>query len=221
MSIFICFCELDYTLSGLGPGCFSTGRKDVHFFQFSLELWRRFAGQKTVENMFDRFGAFRVDLRLSILAAPVADKVLILERAFALLEQATFAHCDILAQRLALGLGESREPGQVNFAAEIAGVQALFLELDDHAQAFQQTDVSDTVQRIAGEPAQGFGQDHVDLVLFASFNHLHESRSCGIFDAANPVVGKDTGHLLSDLNTAEIAARSKPVRLLHSRPGAP
>ena len=33
------------------------------------------------------------------------------------------------------------------------------------------------------------------LWFFASFNHLHESRSCGIFDAANPVVGKDTGHL--------------------------
>lgn len=114
----------------------------MFFFQFCLKLRRRFAREKAVEDMFDRFGPFRVDLRLSILAAPVADKVLILERALAFLEQAAFAHCDVLAQRLALGLGESREPGQVDFAAEITSVQAFFLELDDHAQAFQQTDVS-------------------------------------------------------------------------------
>ena len=79
--------------------------------------------------------------------------------------------------------------------AKAAGIQALFLELDDHAQAFQQPDVADAVQRIAGKPAQRFGQDHVDFMLFAGFDHLHKARPRGILDAADPVVGKNTGHL--------------------------
>ena len=94
----------------------------MHLFQLGLELRRGLAGQKPVEDMLDRFGPLGVDLRLPIRAAPVTDKVLVLERAFPFLEQAALAHCDVLTQRFALGLGKGREPGQVDLAAEIASV---------------------------------------------------------------------------------------------------
>ena len=32
-------------------------------------------------------------------------------------------------------------------------------------------------------------------MLFAGFDHLHESRSRSVLDAADPVVSKNTGHL--------------------------
>ena len=167
----------------------------MHLFQLDLELRRGLAGQKPVEDMFDRFGPLGVDLRLPIRAASVADEVLVLERAFPFLEQAALAHRDVLAQRFTLGLGKGRKPGQVDLTPQVAGVQPLFLELDDHAQAFQQPNVTDAVQCVAGESAQRFSQDHVDLVLFAGFDHLHKARPRGVLDAADPVVGEDSGHL--------------------------
>lgn len=191
----VLFVAQDVLDRGLGPGGFAAWGKNVHLFQFGLELRRGLAGQKAVEDILDRFGSFGVDLWLAIRAAPVADEVLVLERAFPLLEQAAFTHRDVLAQRFALGLGKGRKPGQVDLTAQVAGIQALFLELNDHTQTFQQPDIADAVQCVAGEAAQGLDQDHVDLVLFAGFDHLHKARPRGVLDAADPVVGKNTSHL--------------------------
>ena len=145
--------------------------------------------------MLDRFGPLRVNFRLSIRTAAVADEMFVLEGAFAFFVQPALTHGDILAQGFALSLGKGGEPGQINLASQFASVETFFFEHDDHAQAFEQPDIADAVQRIAGEPAQRLCKDHVDLVLFAILYHLHKTGSCGVLDAADTVVSVNPSHL--------------------------
>ena len=69
----------------------------------------------------------------------------------------------VLGKGLRFLLCKGRHDGQKNFALGIHRINIFFLEVHGNVLFFQLTDVFQAIQRIAGESADGLGNDHVDL----------------------------------------------------------
>ena len=100
----------------------------------------------------------------------------------------------ILADGFAFGLGEGTHDGCQHFAVFIQSVDALFLELNRNAEAFQEPDIVQTVYGVSGKSGDGLHQDQVDFLLLALPNHLEEFRTLGSFCAGDALICEDTGH---------------------------
>ena len=75
----------------------------------------------------------------------------------------------------------------------MVAVDALFLEVDIDIQVAQKTDILEAVDGIAGEAADGFGQDEVNRPALTGSDHAVEL--IPLFDACprNALVGIDAG----------------------------
>ena len=178
-----------------GPGRPPSGREDAVAFQSGRDLARRVPAQEAVEDAGDDSRPLRLDFRFSTGALAVAQEVAVVEGELPFLVLPPLSHRDILADGFALRLSEGAEPGEVDFAADVAGVQSLLFKLYRHIQAFEQPDVGDGIEGVAGEAAQGFGENEVDFVPLAFLDHSHEFGADGVFGPADAPVGKDTGAL--------------------------
>jgi hypothetical protein len=83
----------------------------------------------------------------------------------------------VLRKALALLLGQRRHNGQEHFALGIHRVDVLFFKINGNIFLFELTDVFQAVQRVAGEPADGLGDHHVDVpAMHSSIMRLNSSR---------------------------------------------
>ena len=80
-----------------------------------------------------------------------------------------------------------------DFSFGIHRVDVFLLEIDRNALFLQQANVFQAVQRIPGKPADGLGNDHIDLTGCTSVNHA--IKLCTLFrvGAGNAIIGEDTG----------------------------
>ena len=91
-------------------------------FQLCCDLFQRLPIQIAVEDPGDHSSAFRFDLRFSIRTFPVAQEVAVMKGKLSLFILPPLSHSHILADGFAFRLSEGAEPGEVNFAADIAGI---------------------------------------------------------------------------------------------------
>ncbi len=91
-------------------------------------------------------------------------------------------------------LGDRREDSQHQLAIHGKGVDVLFLEEDSHSSFLEHPDIMEGVDGVPSESGDGFGDDHVNLVVQAIVDHPHEIRPFVGFGSSGGFVGVDVHH---------------------------
>ena len=99
----------------------------------------------------------------------------------------------VLGNAAAFLLCKRSEKGQHQLAVVGQGVNVLLLELYLDAQLLQVPDRFQQVHRVSGKPADGFGEDDVDLSRLAVIQQPFEFRPAVDGCTGDEVVGVDTG----------------------------
>ena len=99
---------------------------------------------------------------MSVCPAPISEQALVLENHLSLLRALFLAPSDIGTDILRFTLCDTAVDCDVEFRAGLVAVNALFLKIDIDIQVTQKTDILEAVDGIAGEAADGFGQDEID-----------------------------------------------------------
>ena len=101
----------------------------------------------------------------------VPKKPLAVDLDFPLLVAVLEPHLHVLAQGLAFLLGEGSHDRQQDFTLGVHGTNALFFKEHGNVLILQLANVIQAVHGISGEPADGLGDDHVDVAGHALVNH--------------------------------------------------
>ena len=96
----------------------------------------------------------------------------------------------VLGNCLRLLLCDGREGIEQHLISEGQGVDSLFLKLHPHAEQFQLPDIFQRLLGVSGETGDGFGDDQVDLVLFAHLDHSLEFGAVLCVHAREPFVSE-------------------------------
>ena len=96
----------------------------------------------------------------------------------------------VLGNCLRLLLCDGREGIEQHLISEGQSVDSLFLELHPHAEQFQLPDIFQRLLGVSGEAGDGFGDDQVDLVLFAHLDHSLEFGAVLCVHARQPFVSE-------------------------------
>ena len=136
-----------------------------------------------------RFGFH--NLRLSVCAFSVSEKGGIGKGDISVLGTPVLAEADIGTDILRFALCDTAVDCDIELRAGLVTVDALFLEVDIDIQVTQETDILEAVDGIAGEAADGFGQDEIDRPALTGSDHAVEL--IPLFDACprNALVGID------------------------------
>ena len=78
----------------------------------------------------------------------------------------------------------------LHLISEGQSVDSLFLKLHPHAEQFQLPDIFQRLLGVSGEAGDGFGDDQVDLVLFAHLDHSLEFGAVLCVHARQPFVSE-------------------------------
>ena len=109
----------------------------------------------------------------------------------------------IVADRLALRLGEAAEQRDHKLTGLRERIDVFLFKVDCNTPAPQHTDGGQTVHRIPSEAGEGLGEDQVNASPFAGGNHAVELRPLFHAGAGDASVSKNSGkfpiRVLSDL----------------------
>ena len=96
------------------------------------------------------------------------------EHRLSALEIVLDAHPHVLGNGLAFLLGQRGHDGDEKLAAGAHGVNVFLFKQNRDIQGLEPADVLETVQGVAGEAADGFGDDHVNFAVLAVADHAVE-----------------------------------------------
>ena len=123
----------------------------------------------------------------------MAEKTGVINSADSPLHFITNAHGDILTDRGRLLLGNGGHDGDEDFAFGVERVDVLFFKIDSYVLLFQQPDILETIQRVAGETTDGFSNDQVNFMLQTVINHLQKLWALFCLSTADALIRKDAG----------------------------
>lgn len=150
------------------------GRRNAVRSQAVCDLLQAVPCEEAVVDPAYRVCLLRVDLRLAVRSPAIAEEGLIGEEHISLLGASGFSPCHIVADILGFALGDGTIDGDVKFRGRIDAVQVLFLEVHIYLKLPEHSGDLEAVQRVPGEAADGFDDDHVHLATLALANELVE-----------------------------------------------
>ena len=169
---------------------FQTGSNLVHAVSFQI----------FPVNAFDHFGLGRLNYQVTFRVLRVAEKPIVIDLHLSVLVAELQTQLHILAQRLTFLLGQRCHDRNQDFSLGVHGVDGFLFKIDRNVLILELTDVFQAVQRITGKPADGLGNNHVDVPGHAFVNHAVELRALFRIGAGDTVVRKD--------------ARQHPIRMI-------
>ena len=125
-------------------------------------------------NAFDHFGLGRINDQMAFRVLRIAEKPIVIDLHLSVLVAELQTQLHILAQRLTFLLGQRCHDRNQNFSLGVHSVDGFLLEIDRIVLFFELADVFQAVQCIAGKPADGLGNNHVDVPSHAFVNHAVE-----------------------------------------------
>lgn len=162
---------------------------DVLAFQVVLDVRVGAAFQKHLEDQPDGFGFFFNDLDTTVFGSCVAHEVPIRDAVgafFVFLPDTPFY---VFGNAAAFFLRQGGHDGQQQLAFAIKGPDILFLEEDLHVMFFELTNGCQRVDRVSGKPADGLGDDQVDLVVHVKCN-IRTANLCNLKMKRTPCQGQ-------------------------------
>ena len=125
-------------------------------------------------NAFDHFGLGGINDQMAFRVLRIAEKPIVNDLHLSVLVAELQTQLHILAQRLTFLLGQRCHDRNQNFSLGVHSVDGFLLEIDRNVLFFELADVFQAVQCIAGKPADGLGNNHVDVPSHAFVNHAVE-----------------------------------------------
>ena len=114
---------------------------------------------------------------------------------FSVLETVLQAEFDVLAQRLTFLLCQARHNGKQHLTLGIHGVDVLFFKENRDVLLLQFPDILQTIQGVSGKPADGLGNDHINVSVHAVLDHAVKFLTLFRIRSGDPVIGINPGQL--------------------------
>ena len=106
-----------------------------------------------------------------------------------ILETVLQAEFDVLAQRLTFLLCQARHNGKQYLTLRIHGVDVLFFKKNRDVFLLQFPDILQTIQGVSGKPADGLGNDHINVSVHAVLDHAVKFLPLFRIRSGDPVIG--------------------------------
>lgn len=138
---------------------------------------------------------FWIDFRFAVCAFPISKERFVGEEDIAFFGALRFSPSHIVADIFRFALCDGTIYSDIKFRTGISAVDALFLKIYIYAQLLEQPDIFQTVHSISCESGYGFGDDHINLVPSAGFDHFVEFITLSGACACDSLVCIDSGKL--------------------------
>ena len=137
---------------------------------------------------------FGIDLRFSVRSSAIPKESLVLEGYVSFFCALRFTPADVGADVFGFALGDGAVNRDIELGSGLDAVDPLFLEVHVHIVFFQHSGVFQAVEGVSCEAGYRFGDDHVDLALFAVAHEPVELISFLDARAGDAFVSVDADH---------------------------
>ena len=141
-------------------------------------------------NAPDHFGLGGINDQMAFRILRIAEKPIVIDLHLPILVAKLQSQLHILAQGLAFLLGQRCHDRNQDLALGVHGVDRLFFKIDRNVLFLELADVLQAIQRIAGKPADGLGDNHVDVPGHAFVNHAVELRALFRIGAGDAIISR-------------------------------
>lgn len=138
--------------------------------------------------------------QVPVLILGVAEKAIVIDVHFSLLETVLKSQLDVLAHGLAFLLGKARHDRKENLSLSVQRVYGLLFKIDRDVLVLELPDVLEAVEGVSGKSADGLGDDHVDVPGHALVDHAVKFI---------PLFGIGTGYPIISINSSQF-----PIRMI-------
>src|SRR5699024_4695352 len=113
--------------------------------------------------------------QVSFLILCVTQETAVIDPDLPVLETVLQSEFDVLTQRLAFLLCQACHDGKQYLTLGIHGVDVLFFKENRDVLLLQFPDIFQTIQGVSGKPADGLGDDHINVSVHAVRSEEHTS----------------------------------------------
>lgn len=181
-----------YALDGfILPPCFFPRSRNAGFCQYLRNGVDGFAAHEQPVNEPDCFRFFRVDLRQTIWAFSVSEKLSVGHIDLAVCKPLPLAPCAVLGNGSGLLLCQRGHNREQQLALAIEGPDVFFLKIALHIVFLQGSDGGKAVNRVSGKPADALCHDQIDIPGKSVGDHPVEALPVPGVEAGDAFVGID------------------------------
>lgn len=138
--------------------------------------------------------------QVPVLILGVAEKAIVIDVHFSLLETVLKSQLDVLAHGLAFLLGKARHDRKENLSLSVQRVYGLLFKIDRDVLVLELPDVLEAVEGVSGKSTDGFGNNHINRTCHAIFDHAIKFI---------PLFGIGTGYPIISINSSQF-----PIRMI-------